>query len=167
MEADRVVVVMGVSGAGKSVVGELLAAELDVAYAEADAFHPAANIAKMAFGTPLDDEDRWPWLEAIGEWAKEQEGHGGVVSCSALKRAYRDRLRAAAPGIAFIHLSGDRDLIAERQAAREDHFMPSSLLDSQFATLEPLESDELGITVDVTPTPKEIATQAAARLREL
>ncbi|MHC0430561.1 gluconokinase [Streptomyces sp. O3] len=167
MEADRVVVVMGVSGAGKSAVGELLAAELDVPYAEADGFHPAANLAKMAFGTPLEDEDRWPWLDSIAEWVKEQEGHGGVVSCSALKRAYRDRLRAAAPGLAFVHLSGDRALIAERQAAREDHFMPSSLLDSQFAALEPLGSDETGVTVDVAPSPKEIATHAATELREL
>ncbi|RII18809.1 Thermoresistant gluconokinase [Streptomyces sp. YIM 130001] len=165
VETGRVVVVMGVSGTGKTTVGELLAAELGVPYAEADAFHSPANVAKMASGTPLVDEDRWPWLDAIGAWAAGRAGQGGVVSCSALKRVYRDRLRAAAPGIVFVHLHGSRELISARQSARTDHFMPSSLIDSQFATLEPLEADEAGVRVDVASGPETVAREAAAALR--
>ncbi|MBR7678506.1 gluconokinase, partial [Streptomyces daliensis] len=118
VRATDVVVVMGVAGTGKSTVGELLARELGVPYAEADAFHPPANIAKMTAGTPLDDTDRAPWLDAIGAWARERDGLGGVVSCSALKRAYRDRLRTAEPGLFFLHLTGDRALIADRMGQR-------------------------------------------------
>ncbi|MGW0735506.1 gluconokinase [Streptomyces sp. NPDC002851] len=167
MEPGRVVVVMGVTGTGKSTVGQLLAGELDVPYADADAFHSEANVAKMASGVPLDDADRWPWLDAIGAWARDRAGRGGVVSCSALKRSYRDRLRAAAPGLVFLHLAGDRELIRARQAARKGHFMPSSLLDSQFATLEPLAADEEGVVVDVTPGPEQVAAEALAALAEL
>ncbi|MFC7306858.1 gluconokinase [Streptomyces monticola] len=166
MESGRVVVVMGVTGTGKSTVGELIAAGLAVPYAEADDFHPQANVEKMRSGTPLDDEDRRPWLDAIGRWAKERTGLGGVVSCSALKRAYRDRLRAAAPGLVFVHLHGSRALITERQSARKGHFMPSSLIDSQFATLEPLAPDERGFVVDVTPEPPVIVEQVLRELRE-
>ncbi|MCT2594485.1 gluconokinase [Streptomyces sp. N2-109] len=159
MSASRVVVVMGVAGTGKTTVGRLLAAELGVPYAEADAFHPPANIAKMTAGTPLDDADRAPWLDAIGDWA-ERHASGGVVSCSALKRAYRDRLRAAAPELFFLHLTGPRGLIAERLAARRDHFMPSALLDSQYATLERLEPDEQGAEVSVEAEPHTLAAAA-------
>ncbi|TVL90173.1 gluconokinase [Streptomyces sp. SAJ15] len=164
----RVVVVMGVSGTGKTTVGTLLAEALGVPYAEADDFHSSANIAKMSAGVPLDDEDRAPWLDAIGAWAHEHSGpgaHGGVVSCSALKRAYRDRLRQAAPDLFFVHLTGDHDLIAERMAARQGHFMTAKLLDSQFATLEPLQPDEPGIALDITPDPAVITGQALAALR--
>ncbi|WFB09016.1 gluconokinase [Streptomyces sp. LX-29] len=164
----RVVVVMGVSGTGKTTVGTLLAEALGVPYAEADDFHSSANIAKMSAGVPLDDEDRAPWLDAIGAWAREHSGpgaHGGVVSCSALKRAYRDRLRQAAPDLFFVHLTGDHDLIAERMAARQGHFMTATLLDSQFATLEPLQPDEPGIALDITPDPAVITGQALAALR--
>ncbi|MBO8196643.1 gluconokinase [Streptomyces oryzae] len=157
---NAVVVVMGVAGTGKTTVGRLLADALGVPYAEADAFHPPANVAKMSAGTPLDDADRAPWLDAIGAWAHDHEGRGGVVSCSALKRAYRDRLRAAAPGIVFLHLTGDRALIARRMAGRADHFMPVALLDSQFATLEPLAPDEPGVVVDVAPGPESVTEQA-------
>ena len=160
-----VVVVMGVSGTGKSTVGRLLAERLGVPYAEADDFHPQANIDKMSRGVPLDDEDRAPWLDAIGAWASRRLGRGGVVSCSALKRRYRDRLREAAPGICFLHLAGDRELIARRLAARRDHFMPPGLLDSQFADLEPLQADEAGVTVSVEPPPEEIVERAVAALR--
>ncbi|MGH3968278.1 MAG: gluconokinase, partial [Mycobacterium sp.] len=125
-----------------------LAHRLAVPFADADAFHSDANIAKMTAGKPLDDKDRHPWLEAIGEWLAGH-GDGGVMSCSALKRTYRDQLRAHCPRVEFLHLSGSPELIARRQAARPGHFMPSALLRSQFDTLQPLDPDERGITVDV------------------
>lgn len=171
MSASRVVVVMGVSGTGKTTVGRLLADELGVPYAEADDFHPPGNIAKMSAGTPLDDADREPWLDAIGAWAREHSppapvpgAVGGVVSCSALKRAYRDRLRAAAPELFFLHLTGPRELVAERLAGRRGHFMPSALLDSQYALLEPLEPDEAGAAVSVDAPPATLAARARESL---
>ncbi|MFD9884118.1 gluconokinase [Streptomyces alboflavus] len=167
MSTTHVVVVMGVAGTGKTTVGPLLAARLGVPYAEGDDFHPEANIAKMSAGTPLTDDDRWPWLDAIGEWAHGRAGLGGVVSSSALKRSYRDRLRAAAPGLLFVHLTGDRALIEERMGQRKGHFMPTALLDSQFATLQPLGADEAGVDVDVSGTPAEIADRAADALAVL
>lgn len=139
---------MGVSGSGKSTVGRELARQLAVPFADADALHPQANIAKMAAGKPLDDNDRHPWLDAVGEWLADH-CDGGVMSCSALKRTYRDQLRQHCPTVEFLHLSGSPELIAARQAARTGHFMPASLLKSQFETLEPLEPDERGITIDV------------------
>ncbi|MDT3398589.1 gluconokinase [Streptomyces sp. B1866] len=159
---------MGVSGTGKSTVGALLAEDLGVPYADADDFHPPANIAKMSAGTPLEDADRWPWLDAIGAWARDHSRPGrpgGVVSCSALRRAYRDRLRAAAPGLCFLHLTGERELIAGRMAARKGHFMTARLLDSQLATLEPLQPDEPGTALDIAPEPETIAARAADALR--
>lgn len=117
--------------------------------------------------TPLTDEDRWPWLDAIGSWAHGRAGLGGAVSCSALKRSYRDRLRAAAPGIVFVHLTGDRALIEDRMAHRQGHFMPTALLDSQFATLQPLEPDEAGVAVDVSGSPEEITERAMTALAAL
>ncbi|MEV4995816.1 gluconokinase [Streptomyces niveus] len=167
MSTPHVVVVMGVAGTGKTTVGPLLAAALGVPYAEGDDFHPPANIAKMSAGTPLDDDDRWPWLDAIGRWAHGRAGLGGVVSSSALKRAYRDRLRAAAPDAVFLHLTGERALIERRMADRKGHFMPTALLDSQFATLQPLGDDEAGVTVDVAGTPEAIAERGVAALGEL
>ena len=142
------IVVMGVSGSGKSTVGAALAQRLRVPFADADDFHPPANIAKMTAGHPLDDTDRYPWLEKIGEWLAVHRD-GGVMSCSALKRKYRDQLRRHCPEVSFIHLSGSPEVIARRQASRPGHFMPAALLASQFETLEPLESDERGITIDV------------------
>ncbi|MEU3101573.1 gluconokinase [Streptomyces griseoflavus] len=167
MNTPHVVVVMGVAGTGKTTIGPLLAARSGVPYAEGDDFHPRANIDKMTAGTPLTDDDRWPWLDAIGAWAHERAGRGGVVSCSALKRSYRDRLRAAAPGVVFVHLTGDRALIENRMAHRQGHFMPTALLDSQFATLQPLERDEAGAAVDVAGSPEEITERAAAALDAL
>ncbi|ORT60032.1 gluconokinase [Streptomyces sp. CB03238] len=167
MQQPPVVVVMGVAGTGKTTIGPLVAERLGVPYAEGDDFHPEANIAKMSAGVPLDDDDRWPWLDAIGQWADGRAGLGGVVSSSALKRAYRDRLRAAAPGVVFLHLTGDRTLIEERMAARTGHFMPTALLDSQFATLQPLADDEAGVAVDVSGSPEDITDRAVAALRRL
>ena len=142
------IVVMGVSGSGKSTVGAALAQRLRVPFADADDFHPAANIAKMTAGQALNDDDRFPWLETIGQWLA---GHpdGGVMSCSALKRKYRDQLRAHCPDVEFLHLHGTPEVISARQASRPGHFMPASLVASQFATLEPLEADEAGTVVDV------------------
>jgi gluconokinase len=142
------IVVMGVSGSGKSTVGAALAQRLRVPFADADDLHPPSNIAKMTTGQALDDDDRYPWLEAIGEWLA-QHGEGGVMSCSALKRKYRDQLRRHCPDIEFLHLSGTPEVIGKRQASRPGHFMPASLLASQFATLEPLEPDERGTVIDV------------------
>lgn len=142
------VVVMGVSGSGKSTVGSALAQRLRVAFVDADGLHPPANVAKMAAGRPLTDEDRRPWLECIGDWLADHRD-GGVVSCSALKRSYRDRLRAHCPGVEFLYLSGSPELIGARLAARSDHFMPAALLRSQFDALEPLGADEPGRTIDI------------------
>ena len=167
MRTPHVVVVMGVAGTGKTTIGPLLAARLGVPYAEGDDFHPQANIAKMSAGHPLTDEDRWPWLDAIGSWAHGRAGLGGVVSSSALKRDYRDRLRAAAPGVVFVHLTGDRALIEERMSRRQGHFMPTTLLDSQFATLQPLGADEAAVAVDVSGEPGEITERAVAALTGL
>ncbi|MEU5593645.1 gluconokinase [Streptomyces sp. NPDC020298] len=167
MRTPHVVVVMGVAGTGKTTIGPLLAARFGVPYAEADDFHPQANIDKMVAGIPLGDADRWPWLDAIGAWAHGRAGLGGVVSCSALKRSYRDRLRAAAPGIVFVHLAGERSLIEDRMTHRQGHFMPTALLDSQFATLEPLQADEAGVVVDVSGGPEAITERAVAALDEL
>ncbi|MBT2490267.1 gluconokinase [Streptomyces sp. ISL-96] len=167
MNSPHVVVVMGVAGTGKTTIGPLLAARLGVPYAEGDDFHPPANIAKMSAGTPLDDSDRWPWLDAIGQWAHSRAGLGGVVSSSALKRAYRDRLRAAAPDALFVHLTGDRELIEERMRERRGHFMPTALLDSQYAALQPLQEDEAGVSVDVSGSVDDIIERAVAALRRL
>jgi gluconokinase len=143
------IVVMGVSGSGKSTVGAALAQRLRVPFADADDFHPQANVAKMSAGHALTDEDRHPWLDAIGDWLANHCGEGGVMSCSALKRKYRDQLRKHCPQVRFLHLSGSPQVIGRRQASRPGHFMPASLLASQFDTLEPLEADEHGVVVDV------------------
>jgi gluconokinase len=139
---------MGVTGSGKSTVGSALAQRLRVPFVDADTLHPPANIAKMTAGEPLNDDDRYPWLEKVGEWLA---GHctGGVVSCSALKRKYRDQLRAHCPRVEFLHLSGSPELINRRMSTRTGHFMPAALLRSQFDTLEPLGADERGVTVDI------------------
>ncbi|MCB4822052.1 gluconokinase [Roseicella aerolata] len=156
------VLVMGVSGAGKSTVGSLLARRLAVPFADADAFHPPANIAKMSRGEPLTDDDRWPWLDAIGAWvdARAAAGEGGVVTCSALKRVYRDRLRQGRPALRLLHLAGDPALIGARQAARPGHFMPASLMESQFATLEAPGAEEGAIVLSVEPPPEVVVEEA-------
>ena len=143
------VTVMGVSGSGKTTVGAALAQRLHVPFEDADDLHPPTNVAKMSAGVPLDDADRLPWLRAVGAWQDKHAATGGVMSCSALRRSYRDILREAAPEQVFVHLAGDRDLIARRVAARSGHFMPAALVDSQFGALEPLGPDERGVTVDI------------------
>ena len=143
------IVVMGVSGSGKSTVGAALAQRTRAPFADADDFHPPANIEKMTSGQPLNDDDRYPWLEAIGEWLAARCEDGGVMSCSALMRKYRDQLRRHCPDVIFLHLAGSPEVIGRRQASRPGHFMPASLLASQFQTLEPLQADERGVSVDV------------------
>ena len=148
--AASVLVVMGVSGVGKSTLGEALAAHLGWPFQEGDALHPAANIAKMKAGQPLTDADRLPWLDAIGAWIDGQLGRGrcGVITCSALKRAYRDRLTRGRLGVTFVFIQLDQAAVAARLAGRKGHFMPPSLLASQFADLEPPGPDEPVIVVD-------------------
>jgi gluconokinase len=157
-------VVMGVSGCGKSTVGRQLASEHGVPYVEGDTFHPPANVAKMSAGQPLTDEDRVDWLRALqAQIRAARDSHAGlVVSCSALKRAYRDLLREGDPALRFAHLHGPRDLIAQRMSARQDHYMPPVLLDSQLALLEPLEQDELGIHLDIRHAPHQLVQQILA-----
>ena len=158
------IVVMGVSGSGKSTVGAALAQRLRVPFADADDFHPAANIAKMTAGHALDDDDRYPWLEAIGDWLAQHPG-GAVISCSALKRKYRDQLRRHCADLTFLHLSGSTAVIQRRQASRPGHFMPASLLASQFETLEPLDADERGISIDVDQSIDSIVDSYMSRTR--
>jgi len=143
------IVVMGVSGSGKSTVGSALAQRLRVPFLDADTLHPPANIAKMAAGEPLNDDDRHPWLEKVGEWLADRRD-GGVVACSALKRKYRDQLRAHCPRVEFLYLRGSTELIGRRLAARSGHFMPPALLQSQFNALEPLGADECGVVINLT-----------------
>jgi carbohydrate kinase (thermoresistant glucokinase family) len=152
---------MGVSGSGKSTVGAELAARLGVPFVDGDALHPVANVAKMAAGIPLDDADRWPWLDAVGARLAESRV---VVACSALRRSYRDRLRAAAPDVRFVLLDGSRELLAARTGARLDHFMPPALLDSQLATLERPAPDEHVLVYDIAEAPAGIADAAARDL---
>jgi gluconokinase len=151
-----VIVVMGVSGSGKTTIAEDLAARLHAAYQEGDSLHPAANVDKMSHGIPLTDSDRRPWLQAIAAiidgWLERHEA--GVVTCSALKRAYRDILIGQRRGVSLVYLEGSHELIAQRMAARHGHFMPTALLDSQFATLEPPTADETPITVAVDAAPE-------------
>jgi carbohydrate kinase (thermoresistant glucokinase family) len=160
------VVVLGVAGTGKSTVARALAERLGWPFGEGDDLHPAANVAKMAAGIPLEDADRWPWLDAIAAWTAERAaaGNSTIVTCSALRRTYRDRLRAAAPGTVFVHLVGSPALLAERMTARKGHFMPTSLLGSQLETLEPLEADEPGFTVDVELPAAAIVDEVLDRL---
>jgi gluconokinase len=145
----QIAIVMGVAGSGKTSVGRQLAAALGWTFAEGDDFHPAANVAKMAGGTPLTDADRWPWLDAIGRWMVTEgtENHSAVVTCSALKRRYRDRLRVAWPPLRLVYLRVDREELQRRLAVRLEHFFPARLLDSQLQDLEPPQADEQPIVV--------------------
>lgn len=154
---------MGVAGAGKSALGAALARAIGAEFMDGDDLHPESNRARMASGLPLRDQDRWPWLDAVGAWLGAGEGPR-VIACSALTRAYRDRIRAAAPGAFFLHLVGPRALIAERMAARRGHFMPTALLDSQFATLDPPGPDEAHAVLDVSMPLEGVIAAARAAL---
>jgi gluconokinase len=149
-------VIMGVSGVGKSTVGAGLAHAFGVPFLEGDAYHPVANVKKMAAGIPLNDEDRAGWLQALAQEIRiaSERGAGLVLSCSALKRRYRDLLRQADPDLHFVHLRGPRDLIRERMTGRPDHYMPPSLLDSQMRDLEPLQDDEHGMALEIVHPPE-------------
>jgi gluconokinase len=157
---------MGVSGSGKTVIGRLLADRLVMPFLDADDLHSAENVRKMRLGRPLTDTDRAPWLQAVvGEITRTTvDGQGVVVACSALKRAYRDRLRAAAPGLRLVHLAGPPGLIRRRLEARTGHFMPVILLDSQLATLEPPEADEQPLVINLALPPDEIVERIVAAL---
>jgi gluconokinase len=148
---------MGVSAAGKSTAGRLVAERLGTDFLDADDLHPASNRAKMSAGAPLTDEDRMPWLDRVSDELADRSASGAVIACSALRRVYRDRIRARVPGVLFVHLHGSDELLAARATARTDHFMPPSLLQSQLDTLEVLTSDERGLTVDIAPSPNTIA----------
>jgi len=160
------IVVMGVSGSGKSTVAAGLVERLGWEFAEGDEFHPAANVEKMRNGVPLDDDDRWPWLHTLADWIGEREraGRSVVVTCSALRRRYRDVLREGHPSVWFAHVAADRDLLRERMEQRTGHYMPASLLDSQLAALEPLQDDEPGASISGAGAPEDVVTELLAAL---
>ena len=165
-----VLVLMGVSGSGKSTVAGILAGALKLDLQEGDDLHPPSNVEKMASGQPLTDEDRWPWLETIAEWIRDHTARHepGIVTCSALKRRYRDVLVRGSEGhVVFVHLAGTKERISGRLNVRMDHFMPSSLLDTQMSTLESIEPDEHAIVVDVGPPPAAVAASIIAELERM
>jgi gluconokinase len=166
MMPASVVIVMGVSGSGKTTVGTLLAGRLHWEFEDADWFHPAGNVDKMHNGVPLTDDDRWPWLRAIAAWIDRTRGAGGhgVVACSALKRRYRELLTGDRPDVRLVYLEGDPTLIARRIATRHEHFMPASLLKSQFDALEAPGPDEHPIIVSIDLPPREIVARILAEL---
>lgn len=162
---DRPLVLMGVAGSGKTTVGEALGERLGLAYFDGDTLHPPANIAKMSRGDPLTDEDRWPWLRKVGETLAE--GPPAIVGCSALKRRYRDYIREiAGRPVTFVYLKGSRPVIEARMAARRGHFMPASLVASQFAALEPPDPDEDSVTVDIDQPPDALVDAILDALRQ-
>jgi carbohydrate kinase (thermoresistant glucokinase family) len=163
----RVLVLMGVSGCGKTTVAAILADRLGWPFEEGDALHPQANIEKMAAGNPLTDADRWPWLAKVADWIDERldAGENGLITCSALKRSYRDLMNRRGSGLIFVFLAGSKETIAARLTARHGHFMRASLLDSQFADLEEPAADEPAIRVGIGPPAAEIAEQIIGRLR--
>ena len=163
------VVVMGVSGSGKTTIGTLVAHRLGIEFIDGDSLHPITNVEKMAAGVPLTDEDRWPWLEEVGrklhDHARRHEGL--VIACSALKRAYRERIRSRAPGVLFLHLDGTLDVLSRRLEGRSGHFMPQSLLQSQLDTLEPLELEEGGYKLNIDQPVAAMVDEAVAKLTGL
>lgn len=164
--APAVVIVMGVSGCGKSTIGALLASRLRWEFEDADWFHPASNVDKMHSGIPLTDEDRWPWLEAIAAWIDKtrRSGGHGIIACSALKHSYRDVLIGDRADVRLVYLKGDETLIARRLATRHEHFMPQGLLHSQFEALEEPRSDEHPIVVSIEPSPREMVARVLSAM---
>ncbi len=164
--AAMILVIMGVSGSGKTTIGEKLAARLGWQFADGDDFHPPHNVQKMRSGQPLTDDDRWPWLRAIADWidARRETGENAIVACSALKRSYRDLLLGGRPGVHLVYLKGDIELIRQRMTQRRGHFMPTALLQSQFDALEEPTSEERGVTVSIDATRDEVVTQILAAL---
>lgn len=163
------VVVMGVSGSGKTTIGTLVAHELGVEFIDGDSLHPLENVQKMAAGTPLDDADRWPWLEIVGRTLHEhgERREGLVVACSALKRVYRERIRSQAPSALFLHLDGTLEVLTRRIEGRSGHFMPAALLESQIETLEPLAQEEGGYVLNIDQPVADMVDDAVTRLRAL
>ena len=166
-EQPDVVVVMGVSGSGKSTIAHGISASTGWEFAEGDRLHPEANIAKMRRGESLTDDDRWPWLEAVGTWisAKQAAGESAVVACSALRRVYRDLLRRNRPAVRFLHVVASEGVTLDRMTHRPDHYMPASLLQPQLAALEPLEEDEPGVTVTNDGPPAEVLARCLDALQ--
>ncbi|MFF2032432.1 gluconokinase [Arthrobacter sp. NPDC058192] len=162
-----VLVVMGVCGAGKSSVGAALAQRMGATFVDSDSLHPQANVEKMAAGNPLTDEDRWPWLGLVGAELSSNHPNGVIVACSALKRVYRDAIRASAPAATFVQLEVELPLLQSRVAQRPGHFMPPSLLSSQLETLEPLQSDEAGLTVSTQEGIEATTNEILSQLRNL
>jgi gluconokinase len=160
------VVVMGVSGSGKTTLGEGIAQRLHWRFQEGDDLHPRPNVEKMSRGEPLTDEDRWPWLDAIGRWLDEraEAGENAVLTCSALRRPYRDRIRGGRPGVRFCHVVASDETLRERLEHRQGHYMPASLLPSQLATLEPLADDEPGVVVEAAGEPSDVLAEALRAL---
>ncbi|MEK0157506.1 gluconokinase, GntK/IdnK-type [Arthrobacter oryzae] len=156
------IIVMGVSGCGKTTIGDLVARELGVPFLDGDSLHPVENVAKMAAGTPLTDEDRWPWLATVGSELAAAGNGGLVLACSALRRSYRDAIREQAPDTVFLHLHGSKEVLRARTEGRSGHFMPPALLNSQLATLEPLDADEAGVVVDIASPVQQVVTEALA-----
>jgi gluconokinase len=154
----QVIILMGVSGSGKSSTGLKLAKRLDWEFRDGDGFHPESNVAKMSAGIPLTDDDRRPWLDAIAEWieTRRREGRPAIVACSALKHSYRERLVCGKPDVWVVHLHGTKELIASRMGGRKGHFMPTALLDSQFATLEEPRHDERVLTINIAMPPSRV-----------
>lgn len=166
------IVVMGVSGSGKSTVGDLIAEALSVPFVDGDSLHPMSNISKLCDGEPLTDADKWPWLAIVGETLADAEQHGGmVIACSALKRQYRDAIRRAVPHVIFVLLEGPRELLAIRLASRPEHLFSTAqaaraaALEWQLAILEPLEKQEHGVTIDVSPLLRVVVDEAVAAIR--
>jgi gluconokinase len=166
MTSPVFVVVMGVSGSGKTTLGEAIAARLHWRFQEGDDLHPQANVEKMSRGEPLTDEDRWPWLDAIGQWLDQRAGAGesAVLTCSALRRPYRERLRDGRPGVLFCHVVADEATLRDRMEQRQGHYMPASLLSSQLAALEPLGDDEPGVVVSAEGDPAQVLAEALRAL---
>ena len=163
---NDIIIVMGVSGSGKTTVARGIATAMGWEFAEGDAFHPEANIAKMSSGQPRTDEDRWPWLRAIGSWidSHDRSGTSAVITCSALKQVYRDILREGRPTVRFVHVTADPELIEDRMEHHQGHFMPASLLPSQLTTLEKLQTDEPGLAVSAAGKPDDVLRRALSAL---